>query len=331
MGMGDGDGLRRRFAAQLGLVTRSQARALGLSDSAIKRRVASRDWLRVRPGVFRLATAPESWWTRALAVGLWVAPGGALSHLTAAWLHRIDVNVRAAPRQLEAVVPRTSARTGQVDVRIHSPRKLEAHELGTWRTVRVTSPARTLVDLAGVLGEEALEVAFDSAVRERPGLLPRLEWCLQQGRLQYGKGVERLRELVRSRGRHGATGSGLEVKVWRRLRREGLRPPALQFDVFNQGRHVARVDFAWPLQRVAVQPVGYSAHGGGAQWRRDTAQVSELSLLGWKVLYVTARDLRSDDWLDGVRRGLTLGSDGREDWQGLAALERAGDAQFSLL
>ena len=54
---------------------------------------------------------------------------------------------------------------------------------------------------------------------------------------------------------------------------------------------VARVDFGWPEQRVAVEYEG-RWHGEPQQVARDRARLNRLTAAGWRVVFVTAEDLR---------------------------------------
>ena len=62
--------LMRPAAAQHALLTRADAGAAGLSDDQISTRVAVGDWVRVYPGVYRLAGAPVTPEQRVLAAVL---------------------------------------------------------------------------------------------------------------------------------------------------------------------------------------------------------------------------------------------------------------------
>ena len=58
---------------QFGLITRAQALSVGLSDSALDRRIASGRLIVVHPGVYRVPGAPVIGRQRALAATLWTA------------------------------------------------------------------------------------------------------------------------------------------------------------------------------------------------------------------------------------------------------------------
>ena len=73
--------------------------------------------------------------------------------------------------------------------------------------------------------------------------------------------------------------------------RSDLPPPVAQYRVHDQRGLVARVDFAWPEHRVALEYDGLW-HGGRDQFFRDRERLNRLREAGWQVVFVTAVDLR---------------------------------------
>ena len=59
---------------------------------------------------------------------------------------------------------------------------------------------------------------------------------------------------------------------------------------------MARVDLGWPEQRVAVEYEG-RRHGRPQRVARDRARLDRLTASGWRVVFVTAEDLREPDRL----------------------------------
>ncbi len=76
------------------------------------------------------------------------------------------------------------------------------------------------------------------------------------------------------------------------LQASPLRRPIAQYVVRNaDGHFVARVDFAWPEERVALEYDGVW-HGEHQQVARDRARLNRLTAAGWTVVFVTAADLQ---------------------------------------
>src|SRR5256885_2124888 len=89
-----------RARVQHGLITRAQARELGISDDAIDWRVKTGAWERMQRGVLRLPGAPVTW-QQALMAPCLAIPGATASHGAAAALWEIP-EVAARP---EITVP----------------------------------------------------------------------------------------------------------------------------------------------------------------------------------------------------------------------------------
>ena len=62
------------------------------------------------------------------------------------------------------------------------------------------------------------------------------------------------------------------------------------------GRFVARPDFAWPDRKVALEYDGLW-HGEPRQFARDRQRLNRLQAAGWRVVFVTAADLRDPERL----------------------------------
>ena len=74
------------------------------------------------------------------------------------------------------------------------------------------------------------------------------------------------------------------------MRRSGLPDPVAQFRIVDGGGFVARVDFAWPERKVAVEYDGLW-HAETEQFAKDRRRLNRLRAAGWTVVFVTAADL----------------------------------------
>lgn len=83
--------------------------------------------------------------------------------------------------------------------------------------------------------------------------------------------------------------------------------PVPQYQVMDgTGGFVARVDLAFVAQRIAVEYEG-SWHWEPGQLRRDRQRLDRLTAAGWRVIHVTAQDLREPDRLVARIRALMDG------------------------
>lgn len=58
----------------------------------------------------------------------------------------------------------------------------------------------------------------------------------------------------------------------------------------DDGTFVARVDFAWPERKVALEYDGLW-HAEAGQFARDRRRLNRLQTAGWRIVFVTAADL----------------------------------------
>ena len=87
----------------------------------------------------------------------------------------------------------------------------------------------------------------------------------------------------------GLAASPQETRVRLLMARGGLPAPVAQYVVRDARGFVARVDFAWPGHRVAVEYDG-AWHAEPGQFARDRQRLNRLHAAGWTVVFVTAAD-----------------------------------------
>lgn len=267
------------LSRQFGVITRAQARALGLSSKAILSRVRAGQWIKVHRDVFQVASAPLT--DLAVTLAATFATGGVASHESAAWLHKL---VDAPSCEPTVTVP-LARRLRVARVRVHRSTSLEPC---TVQGIRVTRPTRSLIDLASALSVEAIEVALDRGLAMGTLTLRRLDFALKQPRAMGVSGTRSLRQLVDSR-RGGAPESVLETKCLQVFSRFGLPKPDVQFRV---GRY--RLDMAYPSRMLAIEIDGLSTHSGRDSWERDMSRQNELEIRGWRFLRFGSDRLNRD-------------------------------------
>jgi hypothetical protein len=281
----------RRIAAlaatQYGIFSRKQAIDRGISETMIHRRIASGRWDRIHPGVFRLAGASESWHQSVIALCFAWGPGALASHRCAGALWRLAGLV---PGIIELIVPRTRQRA--LPGIVHRPRALSPVDLTIVDAIPLTTAARTLLDLAGVVSPDVVEEALDDALRRKLVSLSRLRWRLRETAHMGTPGAATMRSLIDARvGDTAVPQSVFETRLLRLLKGAGLPIPVLQHEISDRGRLIAVVDFAFPDVRLAVEAEGYRWHSGRRRFERDLARRNALTALGWRVVHVTWRDL----------------------------------------
>jgi very-short-patch-repair endonuclease len=277
---------RALMVRQHGLFTTAQWLARGRSPSALSRRAQRGDFVRVLPGVYRGSLVQPSLQQWALAGVLWGGPDALASHATALALWGGEL---VKPFRVHVLTP--SSRSARADfVVVH--RGVDARNERRLRDgVPLTSPARTLIDVAACLGPEDLEAAVEDLLHRGVTTPQSIERCLGVLGGRGRTGSEKLRRILDDRG-CAALESKLEVKIWRLLRRARLRP-VRQFDV-RCGARTYRLDFAWPPLKVTVEGEGFDAHGTRAAFVGDRQRRADLAAHGWVVLPATWDDCVRD-------------------------------------
>ena len=274
------------MSGQHGAFSRSQARAAGMTDTMLKHALRRGRIVRPHPGVYCVAAAPKTWQQAIMATCLRGGEETCASHRTAAALLGLP---GFAPGVVEVSTLR-NLRSPPSGVLVHRTTTLPPCDRCVINGIPVTEATRTLIDLAAVASFEAVEVALDDALRRRLTTLRRWRWRLEGVGAGGKKGAAALRRLLDDRPLGTvAPESPLEGRFIRLLKREGLPPPQRQYAIRAGGEFVARVDFAYPEAKVAVEAVGRDPHE--RQWKRDLARMNALTKCGWIVIYVTWEDV----------------------------------------
>jgi REase_MTES_1575 len=80
----------------------------------------------------------------------------------------------------------------------------------------------------------------------------------------------------------------LEARMARLIAAQGLPPAVPEYRVWTDaGQFVARVDFAYPELRLAIEVDGYEAHSSVEAFRHDRTRQNALVACGWTVLRFT--------------------------------------------
>ncbi len=270
-------------ARQWGVVSRGQLLDAGLSPTEVRDRMRAGRLLRLHRGVYAVGHARlrrEGHW---LAAVLAVGSGAVLSHRDAAGLHdlrpanhaRTDVTTTRQPRLIEGIA-------------VHRTRSLDPKDTTTIRGIPVTTVARTLVDLAGVVPHDHLTSAIKEAERRRTFDLRLVEAALARTSGRRGPGHRALREAIAECAafERDHTRSSLEDAFLRLLRDRGLPFPATNATIEG-----FEIDAVWRAQRIAVELDGWQDHGTRRAFERDRERDAALTAAGWRVVRFTRRQV----------------------------------------
>jgi very-short-patch-repair endonuclease len=283
----------RGFArANHGLVDRAAVLDVGGSDAVIKRRLKNGRWTAVAPGVYDLNVTDREWRGEVRAATLAAGPHALASHRTAALLWGLD-GVRG--RMIELTVP-FSKEPMPPGIIVHRTRRLLPGTIVDG--IPVTTPARTLLDLARFLPYRTLEKAVSSALRLGLATADEVARVLKE---QGGRGVTGTRKLrfVLAQVVDELTGSPAEVDMDQIIRDAPVPSPKKQHQVPLPDGSNAYPDFAWPDRMKIVEVDGFEAHGQPDAFDHDLIRQNKLMELGWEIRRFSARKVRRDP--EGVR------------------------------
>lgn len=277
------------LARQFGLIGRRQARQAGLSDRSVDRRLATGEWVRVLPAVFRLASMGTTWQQMPIAAWIWGGEGAVISHRAAARFHGLE-GIQHAPGEIYVRNPR---RSPSPEVHVHRSVALAPRDLVRIDGLMATSLDRTLIDLGAVVSaqvvEQSLEYSLKCGLTTIPKVRARTSELLVPGR--PGPGV--LRRILDARDPASAPiESILELKLLRVIRAADLPLPQAQYKLFDGKRFIGRLDFAYPDLGIAIECDGYGFHSGTDSFQRDRDRANWLTSNGWLVLRFTWDDVK---------------------------------------
>ena len=275
-----------RFRSQQGLATCRELRLLGITLAMERAYVARGEWRRLPGRIVALAGAPRTDQQALLAACLGAGPSALASHQSAASLW----GLAPAPERPTITVGR-GVRARRIAALVHRPVEYPAHVVMR-QGIPTTNPLRTLVDLASVVDDDALDSAVDVALATRlltvDGIRAEVERLSRQGR--NGAGV--MRTALLRRGFDGAPHpSVLESKLLRLLHQAGIRPAGVEVEAGPDGRY--RLDTLL-VEGVSLEVDGFSNHSSPEQVTEDNRRRQRLRSEGLVVLVYTWRDITLD-------------------------------------
>ena len=286
------------FARHYGVSSGEQLRALGLTRHQIELTVERRQIIAIHGGVYRLASTPESFEGRCLAACL-ADPELAISHQSAGRLSGI--------RQMRDVRYHVSTSHGRHpvvagDVRVHHTGVLDPDHVRTRKDgIRLTSPARTMFDLAKVVGPERLESAVEHALRLELTTIPELWEIARRLAVRGRPGSGRFVRLLHARPAWlRPVDSDLELRFERAVMAAGLPQPVRQHPIRLRTGVKIHPDLAWPNLCLAAEVDHVTWHGGIVPIIDDRTRDRQLRLLSWQVERITDREITTN--LGGVVR-----------------------------
>ena len=283
------DTVDRRIAVlaadQLGVLTLADLNACGLSNNNVWKWAESGRLHRIHRGVFALGHPGLALDARFIAAVKACGADAVLSHRSAAAQWGM---LPWAQRRPEVTVHGTSLR-GDPHVEVHRTLYLASRDRRVVRGVPITAPARTLVDLASLVGERQLRRAVRQAESQR--LVTLAEVVEAMGRLGRRHGVATLARIL-ARG-PAPTRSELEDVVLDLIIGGGLERPDVNVPLTLEGRRVIP-DFRWAERKLVIEADGAQWHDNKLAREDDAERQALLEAHGNQVLRVTWKQAVAD-------------------------------------
>ena len=204
-------------------------------------------------------------------------------------------------RLMSVAAPRGENRAQRANVRGRRL-TLPADQLTCHSGLNLTNPARTWLDCAEQMPIAYLVAMGDAALRRRLVSTDELSAMVAWARRRRGV-LNARRALPVLDPRAESPGESLARA---HLVLAALPRPHCNLDIFDDGQWLARADMAWPDARLIVEYDG-AWHLDEKRRRSDAARRNLLQAAGWRVIVLTADDLKRP-WLmvNAVRAALTM-------------------------
>jgi Protein of unknown function (DUF559)/Transcriptional regulator, AbiEi antitoxin len=264
---------------QHGYITRAQLLAIGLQPHTIKRRVAVGRLIPVHAGVYAVGHVNRTPVARAAAAVLACGDQAVLSHGSAATLWGLN---KYWDMPFEVTVTALRTRNG---IKVHRSRTLARRDITRQLGIRVTTPARSVLDIAPQLTDKRLTRVVNNARHNRILHLDDLADVLKRN--PNHPGTKRLWPFTE--GRRGITRSDLEDAFIAFAQRHGLPAPETNVPLLAYV-----VDVLFATERVIVEVDSWEFHRFKTSFESDRDRDADLLAAGYQTVRITDERMKTD-------------------------------------
>jgi hypothetical protein len=251
---------------------------IGLSAATIRHQIAIGRLIPVHAGVYAVGYVNRMPVARACAVVLACGERAALSHGSAAtlwgfnryWDEPFEVTVAGACRR-------------RAGITVHRSRVLRRRDVTTQLGIRVTSPARTALDIAPRLSDRRLRRVVNDGLRGPHLHHDDLAEVLRRNPTHAG--AKRLRRFVDDP--TAPTNSPLEDDFAEFAKRYGLPDPVTNTYLFGH-----EIDVLYPAERLIVEVDSYQFHSDRDSFEADRERDVVMLEAGYPTIRVTRERMR---------------------------------------
>ncbi|HYC82582.1 MAG TPA: DUF559 domain-containing protein [Solirubrobacterales bacterium] len=239
-------------------------------------------------GAFGVGHEPLRRHGRLLAAVLACGDGTVLSHGTAASLMGLW---EKEPVLIDVVAPGEAGRGFDGIRRRHTPPP-KASERWLFDGIPCVTPARAIVDVAGMVGIKSLGETVEQAAVEEMLNIPAIDRVLAGPRRRGSRGVRLVLADWRRYPRGLKVRSRLEARLLPLLTQWRIPIPRVN-SVLRVGGERYELDFLWPSHRLVVETDGGKYHGNPVAQARDSERNAILRANGYEVRRITWGDLEA--------------------------------------
>jgi very-short-patch-repair endonuclease len=203
----------------------------------------------------------------------------------------VDVTIPGGTRAIDGIRVHRS-RTLESVARLHpdgratSPPRTIERDVRVRHGIRVTSSARTLLDLATVLPEKTLRRMARRAQAQRAVSIPQILELLRRSNGHHG--AERLRAVIADG--PAPTRSDLEDRLLDLLDEARIERPEINAPL-RFGDETITPDYLWRARRVAIEADSVTWHDHKLTRERDADKQARLEAAGLRVVRITHRQI----------------------------------------
>lgn len=281
---------------QHGAVTLRQLHAAGLTRGQVITRVGRGQFHRVHRGVYAVADPALLPLVGESAALLATGQHSVLSHRSAAALWGL---VNDNEPKVHVTLSRDHDRR-HPGLLIHRVRALDPRDVTALKRLRLTTPARSVLDLATDASIAEVEHALSEGRAQALITDAKLEAAIERAHDNH-PGAAKVKALLNSRVARVLTRSERERRMLALLEEAGLPKPLV-----NRRLHGYVPDFYWPEHKLILEFDGHRTHGGRDRFESDRRRDQTYAALGILTVRATWLQLEHEPVALVVRVGQAL-------------------------
>lgn len=270
-------------ARQHGVVSRTQLLEMGVRAAQVAVRVRRHSLRLLQRGIYLVGPLEVSG-ARLMSAVLCSGESAVVGHWSAAELWRIREPSGTSSAVDVIIAPGDRRRRPGVR---HHRMEIQRDEVTTIDAIPVTTPARTLYDLAGSISGRDLEQAVAESLARGVTDAVRIEAMAK--RYRNRPAARRLMALLGADHAPALTRSAAEEALLALIRRAQLPRPEMNVRV-----HGCEVDLFWRSERLIAEMDGFAFHGSRRSFEADRRRDATLAAAGMRVMRVTWRQLEKE-------------------------------------